>query len=529
MTRQYSKKYLIVMLLVFILLILPFIWYPKNNEHFANNDCVTLKTTEVYSANFIGNELLNTNIHNLESENIIGYGPDGAGEPNTWTNNEIVVDFGETKKITGLAVAGYGRVKIQFEIKDPATGNNKWVNAYQLENNNDIFEGKNCSGGFTHYATNPYNIVVNGSTNIHAGKVKFVKEPYSDVQSDDDKNTFKLQFQVYGLDTDAYVNIPSIASMDNLLENCKFNDGDAPPPTSDKYYLYDFSANNNTLKITFNASASSGIDKRQIYTIEMKADGDNYVQSYNVSYSSNSTETLHKTGIIGNIGKRTTAKHFFKYPLYANTLILKANPVAGKVAKCMIKVLGKTIDSVSDNNAIKADSENYQLLIDTSGNKKTCPPIKQMISRQAEIQQLCDAMEQTDEIAFEKKKIDTDRLYMVKLEKQSKEIRELEDKIKALKSSIHQFNQREDRNKMVRFKQQEEMDKKIKELVKKRLDKQANLNFHLSMKDIKNDDNKVDVEQFTNRLSKKFHKSHSQETLPPQTFYEEFINSRFFH
>lgn len=490
---------------------------------------------------YIGNQLIKrdgTNLtydpplsNGIDPKNaILGYGSTG------WDgniNNELVVRFNTSYSLKSIIIGGYGRFKISVEIVDTSNNTRAWKTLHTSNNtvNSEIFNGGNTSIGYTQQSNSScFDLTVDNNSNIICQAIKFKVYQVPKV---------KAQFEVFGLELDAnpaYQNTTYLNGYSTLLDE----NGNEIIKSGDNILAWIAESGNADPKCTvkFTSSDSLPIANKLISYIEFQPNNNVWITSFNISFSYIGSEiTRHINDIPGNTGIGTTTRYYFKYPLLASELVIKPttstsfdSSTGSSRAGCKIKLFGKTITSISEENTLKAEQETYYQINNNKHGKKTCPPINSLINKQAEIQQLCDALEQGDEIEYEKKKIDTNKMYQLKLAQQKKEIMDLQTKISSMRDTNKQFNDIEDRNKLALFQYQTELDNKLKNLVKKRLDKQSAINLNFSLKDtLVKPDNVVETFYNYNKsnLSNKFINRTTK--IPPEHFYEEFVGSHYFN
>jgi hypothetical protein len=503
---------------------------------------------------YVGNPLIKRDASNLSFNPALTKDVDpriavlGFGDLSGWQgkkNDELIVRFNDVMNLKSLIIGGYGKFSIQVETINNSTKSRLWRD---LKNSNgevgkeNVFEGGNKEVGFTKQETSKcFNLNVEGDSNILCQAIKFKVH---------EVNNVKAQFEVLGLELDAN---PAYKHNEYLNLNAKlYNENNIELPKTDNNVLTWTAEDNNNdprFKIKFESTDSVPIANKLISYIEFMPNGNTWITSYNISFKYQGSDiTRHITDVPGNSGPGTVSRFYFKYPLLANELTLKPSSsksfgssmnTATKPAS-KVKVFGKIIATESSEKILKAEQETYYKINQSKNVKSTCPPITSLINKQAEIQQLCEALEQSDEIEYEKKKIDTNKFYHLKLAKQRKEIKELQDKIKNMRDANKYFDDVEDRNKLALFKYQEEMDKKLHNLVKNRLDKQTGINFNLSVKDpnIQKVDKLNKEIKNTTDIIESFQGCGSDSSrkfldrglsLPPEEFYEEFVGSHYFN
>lgn len=443
-----------------------------------------------------------------------------------WTpapGHYINIKLNSTKVLKGVGIKGTGNFNIRVLIKNDNDSVGKWHNAHDVSKAVGTSDSLVFSGGNS--ALKTYQLVANNSQHILCDELE-VKAV--NIESTSANN---VQMEVYAIEPDAYtgsIHTEPLADVSN-----GFDENHQALQKTDGFIKWNAEGGNNKphFKVEFSKN-DEGISNKMIYSLRIKANGNDKVSSFSLRYRRDgSKSTQHIDNILGNMGQSETVIHYFKYPVMASTIgIYPASGSSGSSLGCQIAFYGKIIKTKEDEEMLIGEQDTYHQIVSNQGKKQTCPPVSQLINKQAEIHQLCDAMEQADEIEFEKKKIDTDKMYLVRLEQQKKEIKRLEDKIKEMHDANKKFDDIDDRNKLAMFKYQEDMDKKLKELVQKRLEKQTALNFNLQVKDPEDQANSANsgntVETFVS--SYKFQKGGVSQRLPPEHFYEEFVGNPFF-
>ena len=534
MKFDYGKIVLVVLGLLVVYIIYKL--YSQRIEGFAVCD----NTSE-----FVGNPMIKRDASNLLYNPGLSNGVEpkkailGFGDLFGWTGkkgDELIVRFGKMMQLKSLIIGGYGKFNIKVEVKDDNSTATVWrdlIDTNATDDNNKLFVGGNSQKGFESSSQTPshcFNLSVDGSDTVLCQAIKFI---VAEGNADD---SVKAQFEVLGIEPDANPGYRYSNDLNNIGK--AFDENNTEIAKSDGKFAWTGEPGNSDPRCTikFEATDSVPIANKVISFVEIEPNANNWITSYNIAFKyQGSTVTRHVTDIPGNSGPGTKSRYYFKYPLLANELVIKPSSStsyqpSSSPPSCLLKFFGKNIDSEEQETVLKSEQETYYQINRSRNTKSTCPPIGTLINKQAEIQQLCDALEQSDEIEFEKKKIDTNKLYHLKLAKQRKEIQELQDKIKDMRDANKFFDQIEDRNKMAVFKYQEEMDKKLKQLVKQRLDKQMGVNFNLAVKDTAAEAaNNPVVETFTSNMSQRFSNRHRNLPLPPESFYEEFVGSHYFN
>jgi hypothetical protein len=531
---------LLIGFILFVAIAVFYIYYIKGNnteEHFAV--CTNAKD---YSGNPMtlrdgSNISYSPELKNgVDTKNaILGYKSGSVG----WEANkgdEYIITFKTPMNLKGFIVGGFGAFNAFVDVFDPQSKMTQWYQVYDnlRETGNDIFSSGESSVGYqTQQLSNCFDIQANKTTDIICKRIKF-RSVTSGIT--------KAQFEVYGMELDAS---PKFKDAELLNQYADTYDENNEPVADSKGAVIKWTGEpknkNPFFKVQFVARDTVPIVNKLVYYIDFSSHKNTWITSYNISHKHNGSDvTRHVANIVGNAGNSDTVRHYFKYPILASELTIKpttvsdvgaANPPSDKNKtinpSCTIEIYGKIIKSEKEDSTIKAEQETYYRIGSSQKTEGSCPPVGQLIGKQAELQQLCSALEQSDEIEYEKKKIDKNRLYLVKLEKQKKEIKELEKMINKIRDANKYFDQVEDRNKLAIHEYQEKIDAELQKLVKERLAKQSAINFNLAVKDSETLVKKPDVvETFQNKLSKTFQTTHATKT-PPANFYEEFIGNPY--
>jgi hypothetical protein len=447
-------------------------------------------------------------------------------------NNELTIDFKNPTDIKGIIIGGYGTFSIQVKVLNDSTKIPHWTNLHDTNKTGEqskIFTGGNTEIGYAIQSKSScYNLNVNNSPNFICSAIKFKVVAVPRV---------KAQFEIYGIDADASPGYNQ-SELINTHATVYNENNKVIRKEADNLIVWTGERDNSDphLIVKFNSTDTVPINNKLIHYVDFYPNQNTWITSYNISYKyKGSNITRHVSNIIGNSGPNGETRYYFKYPILVSEMTIKptsensfdSNMNIATRPSCKVKIYGKVIENTSEENTIIAEQETYHQINKSKGQQSTCPPIGQLINKQAEIQQLCDALEQTDEIEYEKKKIDSNKTYQLKLARQKKEIGKLQSKIQSMRTANKQFNNIEDRNKMAMFKYQEELDDKLKKLVQTRLGKQSAINFNVAVKNPESTSTNT-VESFANNLSQRF-KTRQNKKIPSEKFYEEFIGSYYFN
>ena len=223
------------------------------------------------------------------------------------------------------------------------------------------------------------------------------------------------------------------------------------------------------------------------FTFAANTDSDNsYVQTLKLQYShfkSKFVESIENINANTNFSSNTISNQFqyvFEYPIIATELIIIPTQTSDPTKQPEIKIVDIKGDDVS--------TVQEQVLLDKNKNKDCssdnvdgCGSISDLLGKQSEIQQLCDALELQDQIKENNQRIQKNRQYILQLEDQDKKIANLEQVVDKMKH-LRELRQKEnDGSLMAQKDKQSKIDKQIQELVKDRKNKLKHINLNVNL------------------------------------------------
>ena len=123
---------------------------------------------------------------------------------------------------------------------------------------------------------------------------------------------------------------------------------------------------------------------------------------------------------------------FFSKPIIVNNLYIYTKGITGIETKI------KTLQLFGSETVSKRDEANFKLQQQAFDEKhllvggEKCPNVGEMINKQLQAQQICEALEYKDKARNKKLAYEKDKIYLGKLAKQDQEIEELENTVKGL-------------------------------------------------------------------------------------------------
>ena len=340
--------------------------------------------------------------NNVDPKNaILGYNSGNVG----WEakkGEEYIITFKTPISLKGFIVGGFGSFNAFADIYDPTSKMTQWypILDNMRETENDIFSSGETSVGYTtQKLSNCFNIQANNTSDIICKRVKFRSN----------SSMTKAQFEVYGIELDAS---PKFKDAELLNQYTKTYDENNELSTDAKGSIIAWQGElknaNPFFKVQFVATDTVPIVNKLIYYIDFSSYNNIWITSYNISHKYNGSDvTRHVSNIVGNSGNSDKVRHYFKYPILASELTIKPTTVSdfdttgtSKKPACQIEIYGKIIKSEKEDSTVKAEQETYYRINSSQKTEGSCPPVGQLINKQAELQQLCSALEQSDEIEY---------------------------------------------------------------------------------------------------------------------------------
>jgi hypothetical protein len=287
---------------------------------------------------------------------------------------------------------------------------------------NKIFKKLYRITGFYVEGPDKYSVKLNGSFVSHNESVDLVKGKYYDIAdlnvksktieiSSKDANITKVI--IYGLNTYNTKSIDIYNKSSLLLNN-------------------DINYKNGIIK--FKNGVNCLIDYLELPNIESSDITDNISIKYKNKY--NPTFQNYESGISNFLNKFhiQSSKIYFDKPLLATELKFNNEYInIIKDKKDKIVIYGK-IATETDINEFKLESEiadsNNELIVE--GGK--CPPMKEIITKQKLINDLCNSISEKDKIRNQQEYYEKTKKYIGKLQKQNTQIEALKTQIEMLKA-----------------------------------------------------------------------------------------------
>jgi hypothetical protein len=190
---------------------------------------------------------------------------------------------------------------------------------------------------------------------------------------------------------------------------------------------------------------------------------------------------------------------FFSKPIIANGLLITAKPISQSPSDSSVvatetstlKLIFRTtpsLHSVYGNQPTGNDIQDFQRSAQTatSGSSDSlaldiCPNMSELVDKQVQAQQLCDAIEYQDKIKAEKIRMDKNKQYLIKLKAQQDQIDQLNNAIAQLQNKRNARDQSNDMARVVRYQNQKASASTVRDLANQRLQSQDANSLYLNV------------------------------------------------
>ena len=189
--------------------------------------------------------------------------------------------------------------------------------------------------------------------------------------------------------------------------------------------------NNATHSLTSSSKDINLVDNKKVYYLELTGNSALAPINYNITIQyknkmDNLTNIYNVNGPVQRGFANKSSYIFFDEPIIASLLTVNNSFTTGVT----LNVFGVTATQ-KDENIFKLEQGKYDpqgMIIE--GQK--CPNVGQMMQKQLQAQQICEALEQKDRIRNKKASYERDKAYLKKLSEQDGEIKKLAAKISGL-------------------------------------------------------------------------------------------------
>ena len=452
-----EQKVLIVLVLCCLVLLMIFFIYigiKKNKlyEGFASNPtsnpinkCVDLSLTGLLSNPMIDRNLSNVIINPSSNGNVV-IGSPGVG---CWTsltditNAYMVVNLKKMTRVSYIITQGLKYFKVYFSKTDNNNSSYEEILYKDTEivsNNNRIYFTAPNYDDITKFN----NLITSDGQSIFAKYIKIVP-----VKSDDSLITLTdktnsnqnnintigsngVKIEIMGSSNDSKI----IQGGDSLMGSSKLYNinGDAltdinwtaEPGNRDPRLRIVFEENGIVIPKTIYSIIYSSSDKSNL--------SEQWVQEFSITYLHNKSkvsDTIYNIKGNTNCGKNEF-QYYFETPVIATELVIKPtllNKSTKSAEMKIIGILGLQVSQVQEKVLLDKSKQKFC----TSDSVDGCGSVSDLLGKQTEIQQLCDALELQDQIKENNQRIQKNRQYIMQLDEHDKKIANLEEVVDKMK------------------------------------------------------------------------------------------------
>ena len=176
----------------------------------------------------------------------------------------------------------------------------------------------------------------------------------------------------------------------------------------------------------------------------------------------------------------------FTKPIIANKLEIKIPRVSinnsSNYKKISIKNLNcfgtvPTLDNVSDYKRVV----NTLLNSSQSQSLDICPSVDELVTKQNQVQQICDNLEYQDKVKSEKIRLEKNKQYLLKLKEQQQQVDQLNQVIQTLETKRSERDKTADISRVLQFQHQKGLASSVRDLANQRLESQSNNQLYLDV------------------------------------------------
>lgn len=546
-----EQKVLIVLVLCCLVVLVIFLIYigtkkNKSIEGFVNNPtsnptsnpinkCVELSLTGLLANPMIDRNSSNVMINPSSKGNVV-IGSPGVG---CWTsltditNAYMVINLKKMTRVSYIITQGLKYFKVYFSKTDNNNSSYEEILYKDIEivsNNNRIyFTAPNYDD-----VTKFNNLITSDGQSIFAKYIKIVPVKSDDSlitltdktnSNQDNINTIGsngVKIEIMGSSNDSKI----IQGGDSLMGSSKLYNinGDA---LTDINWTAETGNRDPRLRIVFEENGI--VIPKTIYSIiysssDKSNSSEQWVQEFSITYSHNKSkvsDTIYNIKGNTNCGKNEF-QYYFETPVIATELVIKPtllNKSTKSAEMKIINIMGLQVSQVQEKVLLDKSKQKFC----TSDSVDGCGSVSDLLGKQTEIQQLCDALELQDQIKENNQRIQKNRQYIMQLDEHDKKIANLEevvDKMKHLKT----LREKSTNDQMLDQKtKQSTIDTQLQTLVEERKKSQSQFNVKLNIQpnSLSHLENLVQ----TTENSKGINQGNDTETTPLEAFTNYNSNS----
>jgi hypothetical protein len=193
---------------------------------------------------------------------------------------------------------------------------------------------------------------------------------------------------------------------------------------------------------------------------------------YSVTDKTSQLQQFYYTPVGGAIGTL-----YFSIPILANIIIIQTNNQNTTFSTADMRATGVEPDNV--------DVQTYAVpaYIKNKISPTTCPAAGDIIKNNNITAALCEQLETTDKLKFEKARLAKEKQYFIKLKKQNDDINRLQEEITKIESTRTTRDKLLDNLRLQQFQQQREEAVALRDATTEQLSRQRTLNLDVNIQD----------------------------------------------
>jgi len=468
---------------------------PTNAISNNQNICKDISLTGLLSNPLIDRNSSNVIINPSGAGNIV-LGTSGLGcwsDLNDITNASIVINLNKMSKIEYIITHGLKYFKVYFSKTDNDTNSYEEIlykDTEIISNNNRIYFTASSFDGISKFN----NLITSDGQSIFAKFIKIIPvksdesfiNPYSNSNPtststplDNTIGPNGVKIEIMGYSNDSKIS----QGGESLIGSCKFYNINGDQITQN--WISEPSNKDPRLRIVFEENGI--IVPKTIYSFKFSSSDNStssqqWIKEFSVNYLHNKSkvsDTIYNIKGNTNCGKNEY-QYYFETPIIATELIIRPTQMNSLTKPAEMKItdiFGSQITQVQEKVLLDKSKQKYC----SADNPDGCGSVSDLLGKQSEIQQLCDALELQDQIKENNQRIQKNRQYIMQLEDHDKKIANLEEVVDKMKH-LRTLRQKATDSQMTDQKAtQSATDKQLQELVEERRKSQSQFNVKLNI------------------------------------------------
>lgn len=227
---------------------------------------------------------------------------------------------------------------------------------------------------------------------------------------------------------------------------------------------------------------------KTVYSIIFSSSNDSndtkqWVKEFSITYThkqSKLSDTVYYIKGNTNCGENVF-QYYLNTPIIATELLIKPtklNDSTKPASMKIIDIMGSQINTIQEKVLLEKNKQQY---CTSEAEDSTTGSVSDLLGKQAEIQQLCDAIDLQDQIKENNLRIQKNRQYIMQLEDHDKKIANLEEIVEKMKHLKTLRQKATDTGMTEQKDKQSEIDIKLQQLLEERKKSQSQFNVKLNL------------------------------------------------